>query len=122
MHALRYHDLDLTEETFLDCRQVVNAGSSSLKYALYSVERPMGVPLPDDVPTTTACLQSSPVRAVQLASGSIAEIGGQSVVTHKRVGKEIETLSFVASMPNFGAAFSEMIRYLTDPARGLVQV
>lgn len=44
------------------------------------------------------------------------------MVTHKRIGKENLTLSSVAHMPNFPAAFTEMIRNLTDPKNGLVKV
>ena len=105
--------------------QVINAGSSSLKYALYSVER-LGVsPVTNsnNNGNVSSCESVGSIsRAVQLASGLISEIGGQSVVTHKRPGKENSTLSSVAHMPNHTAALSEMIRHLTDPTGGLVQV
>lgn len=105
---------------------MVNAGSSSLKYALYSVERPSGLAIhPADLTAKveSACMSTSQLRAVKLASGTITEIGGQSVVTHKkRIGAENVTLSSVAHMPNFSAAFTEMIRNLTDPKGGLVKV
>ena len=76
---------------------VVNAGSSSLKYQLFDMD-----------------------KSEMIAKGLCERIGVDGLFTHKVPGKNVAITKLPIEMPNHTVAVQVAIQYLTDPENGCI--
>ncbi len=77
---------------------VVNAGSSSLKYQLFDMD-----------------------RSEMLAKGLCERIGTDGLFSHQVPSKGVEIKKIAAPMPTHADAVSLLVKYLTDPVYGCIR-